>query len=105
MKILGLKNCDSCRNARKALAHHNPDLIDIRADPLPAQDLSALLDEIGADDLLNRKSKTWRDLSESDKSMSPLDLLTRHPALMKRPVIQHDGRSFIGTKAEIAKLL
>lgn len=103
MLIFGLKNCDTCRKARKAL----PDagFVDVRADGLSEADLSRFLQAFGAD-LVNRKSTTWRGLSEDERTQDPLSLLQAHPALMKRPVIDADGQLFLGwTKDVQAKLL
>ena len=61
MELFGLKNCDTCRAARKAL----PDATfsDVRDSPLPSPILDRALEVFG-DDLVNRRSTTWRGLSE-----------------------------------------
>ncbi|KIC35312.1 ArsC/Spx/MgsR family protein [Leisingera sp. ANG-M7] len=93
MKIYGLKNCDTCRKALKAL----PDsvLSDIRADGMPEGLLEAAHTQFG-DKLINTRSTTWRGLSEEERASEPLDLLRAHPALMKRPLIERDGELFLG---------
>jgi len=96
MHIYHLKNCDTCKKAVKALADQSPTLIDVRADGVSAEVLSAWLALHGPDVLLNRKSTTWRNLSDSDRDRDPLDLLLEHPTLMKRPVIVDGDRVFVG---------
>ncbi|NVK12551.1 MAG: arsenate reductase [Rhodobacteraceae bacterium] len=93
MKIYGLKNCDTCRKALKAL----PDsvLVDIRADGMPEGLLETTHAKFG-DKLVNTRSTTWRGLSEEERAGEPLDLLRAHPALMKRPLIERDGEIFLG---------
>lgn len=93
MKIYGLKNCDTCRKALKAL----PDsiLVDIRADGMPEGLLESARAQFG-DKLVNTRSTTWRGLSEEERAGAPLDLLRAHPALMKRPLIERDGELFLG---------
>ncbi|NBB96770.1 MAG: arsenate reductase [Alphaproteobacteria bacterium] len=100
--ILGLKTCDTCRKAVKAL----PDATfrDIRADPLTATERATLLAEFG-DALVNRASATWRGLSDGEKAQDADALLAAHPTLMKRPVIQHDGAWYLGWKADTQKAL
>lgn len=95
--ILGLKTCDTCRKARKAL----PDatMRDIRDDPLTGQEIDHLLALFG-DALLNRASTTWRGLDETARKTRPSDLLMAHPALMKRPVIQTSRGAFLGWSAQ-----
>jgi arsenate reductase len=97
MRVYGLKNCDTCRKAMKALAAagHAPKLVDLRADGLPEADLDRFLAAFG-DALLNRKSTTWRGLDEAERAEAPRVLLARHPALMKRPVIEAGGQLHLG---------
>lgn len=85
MKIYGLKNCDTCRKALKALP--NAELQDVRDTPLEADFLSLALQQFD-EKLINTRSTTWRGLSEDERARPPLELLRAHPALMKRPLIQ-----------------
>lgn len=88
MKLYGLKNCDTCRKALKAIQASGQDiiLIDARADGISFDDLSRFHAAFGAA-LLNTRSTTWRGLSDTERETPPLELLAAHPALMKRPVI------------------
>jgi Spx/MgsR family transcriptional regulator len=98
MLIYGLKNCDTCRKALKALvaAGHEVLLVDIRAEPLSREMLAAFEAAFGAA-LLNTRSTTWRNLSEDARKGTLVDLITAHPALMKRPVIRaKDGTLYLG---------
>lgn len=106
MKIYHLKTCDTCRKAIKALraAGYEPDLHDVRADGLDMATLKSLEKALGYEALVNKKSTTWRGLSDAQKSgldrESALDLLAENPTLMKRPVIEHEGDMTVGwTKA------
>lgn len=90
--IYGIKTCDTCRKAVKALS---AELRDIRAEPLSAQDLERFHAEFG-DAILNTRSTTWRGLSEAERTRTPLALLADHPTLMKRPVIEKDGVLYLG---------
>ena len=89
MKVYGLKTCDTCRKAVKAMkaAGHDVDLMDIRAEPLDTAAIARFLSVFG-EDLVNRRSTTWRGLSEVERDRPAADLLADHPALMKRPVIE-----------------
>lgn len=100
--ILGLKTCDTCRKAIKALP--NATFRDIRADPLTAAERADLIAAFG-DVLINRASTTWRGLSDDEKSQNADALLAAHPTLMKRPAIQHNGAWYLGWKAETQKAL
>jgi arsenate reductase len=89
VEIWGLPTCDSCRKARAAL----PDarFRDIRAEPLTGAEIAELVASFG-DKAINRASTTWRGLPEDERNRPAAELLARHPALMKRPVIRRDGR-------------
>ena len=59
MKIFGLKTCDTCRKAVRALP--DAEFVDVRAEPLGRDRLAALHGQLGAA-LLNTRSTTWRGL-------------------------------------------
>ena len=96
MKVYHLKTCDTCKKAIKALADRNPELIDVRADGVSAEVLARWLDEVGAETLINRRSTTWRNLTEAERAAEPASLLSAHPTLIKRPVIETDAGIFVG---------
>ena len=106
MRFFGLKTCDTCRKALKALreAGREPTVIDVRADGVSDADRAAILAEFG-DKAINRASTTWRGLSDEDKARDPADLLAEHPTLMKRPVIEADGVLYLGWKKDVQDAL
>ncbi|MFD1344140.1 arsenate reductase family protein [Litorisediminicola beolgyonensis] len=102
MRLYGLKTCDTCRKALKAL----PDatLVDVRAEGVPEDVLATALERFG-ERLVNTRSTTWRGLSEEERKGAPEDLLRAHPALMKRPLIVDGEAMYLGwDKATIAAL-
>ena len=102
MRFFGLKTCDTCRKALKALteAGFAPEVIDVRQDGVSAADQAQIIAEFG-DAALNRASTTWRGLSDDEKAVDAALLLAAHPTLMKRPVIEQDGVWTIGWKADV----
>lgn len=93
MRIYGIKACDTCRKAAKAL---DAPLTDIRAEPLSETQLALFLSTFG-EALVNKRSTTWRGLSEGERAERPELLLKRHPTLMKRPVIEDAaGELYLG---------
>lgn len=95
--LYGLPTCDTCRAARKALegAGKTVEFCDVRADPLDAETLMRFHATLG-DDLINRRSTTWRGLSEEARAGDPVAMLQAHPTLMKRPVIEAGGTLTLG---------
>ncbi len=106
MRIYCLKTCDTCRKAISALkaAGHDPEIVDVRADGLSKADRKRFLAEFG-DALINRSSATWRGLSEDEQIRDPGALLAAHPTLMKRPVIEAEGRLYLGWTADVQQAL
>ncbi len=101
MKVYGLKTCDKVRAAMRALAQAGlaPELVDIRATPLEEAEIARFFKVFGAP-LVNRRSTTWRGLSEEERAGDPVRLLSAHPALMKRPVIEEGDRLTLGWDAK-----
>ena len=108
--LYGIKTCDTCRKAMKALdgAGRSYTFVDLRADA----DMTALapkwLAAVGTDTLVNRKSTTWRSLSDADKAKADSDagaaeLLAAHSTLVKRPVIESGGDVLVGWTGEVQK--
>lgn len=93
MKIYGLKNCDTCRKAIKALPQ--AEFQDVRSDGIEVATLAAFYDALG-DALVNTRSTTWRNLDETSRELPVLDLLQQEPTVMKRPLIERDGEFYLG---------
>ena len=93
MVLYGLKTCDTCRKARKALA--DAEFVDVREDRVPPEVLSAALATFG-DRLVNTRSTTWRGLDEAARARPALDLLQEKPTLMKRPLVVDGDRMVLG---------
>ena len=103
LTLYGLRSCDTCRKARRAAekAGKKVTSIDVRETPLDHAKLSRFLNAFD-DRLVNKASTTWRGLGDDERAQDPLLLLTEHPALMKRPVIE-GGVLTLGWNAEIEK--
>jgi arsenate reductase len=97
MKLYGLKSCDTCRKAIRDLRENGieVDVVDVRADGVPPVELARFHATFG-EDLINRRSTTWRNLSPSERTGDPLSLLAAHPTLMKRPIIEAHNNLHIG---------
>jgi len=109
--IYGLKNCDTCRKARKwldseGLEHH---FKDVRADDLDSKTIARWITVVGWEILLNRRGTTWRNLSDEDKHAvdegKALALMAEHPALIKRPVFEVNETVLVGFKDDVQDAL
>lgn len=102
MLLFGLKNCDTCRKALKLLPKAT--LVDVRVDGVPEDVLERAYAEFEGK-LVNTRSTTWRGLSEAERETPALDLLRAHPALMKRPLIEDDGKLYLGWDKSVQQAL
>ena len=99
MLIYGLKNCDKCRAARKVL--QNAEFIDIRQVPFSVTAIKKLIDTCG-NEIVNKKSTTWRSLPDIDRQLPLIELLQAYPTLIKRPIIKdQNGNYCVGWTTQI----
>lgn len=110
LQLYGLRNCDACKTALTALesAGHTVKFVDIRLDADLAAQVPKWLAASGAAALVNKRSTTWRGLSETDKVTGEghdieaiAALLVAHPTLIKRPVIERGAAVLIGWGAKV----
>jgi len=102
LTLYGIKNCDTVKKAQNWLKNNQVEFQfhDFRQDGLEQGRLSAWVDAVGWEALLNRRSTTWRQLAEADKA--PMDankamkLMLSHPTLIKRPVIVRGDMVIVG---------
>ena len=104
MRFFGLKTCDTCRNALKALDGQDVTVIDVRADGVSDEDRAAMVAAFG-ETVINKRSTTWRGLSPAEQAQDLNDLIKMHPTLIKRPVIERDGVWLQGWTAEVKQTL
>jgi arsenate reductase-like glutaredoxin family protein len=105
--LYGLKTCDTCRKAQRALAAagHAVQARDVRAEPLTADEVANFVTLFG-DALVNSASTTWRALTEVERALAPAALFAAYPALMKRPILKtSDGATLGWSKAVQEKYL
>ena len=106
MQVFGLKNCDTCKKAIKALtaAGRTVTFRDVRADPLSEEEWAPLLAEFGTN-LVNTKSTTYRGLSDWLKASEADAQLAAQPTVMKRPVIVDGDAMYLSWSDEVQAAL
>lgn len=101
-KIYGIKNCDTVKKAIKWLADNNlnPQLHDYRVDGLDSAWLTEMAEKFGWENLVNKRSTTWRGLDDEIKNNLnkelALKVLNEQPTLIKRPIVIADDVALIG---------
>ncbi|MBT2131308.1 arsenate reductase family protein [Aliiroseovarius lamellibrachiae] len=101
MRFWGLKTCDTCKKAQKALADagNTLEVVDVRADGVAPADLARFYAAFG-DAIVNKRSTTWRGLNEAERAGDPVALIAANPTLMKRPVVEMGDQMTLGWDAK-----
>lgn len=104
--IHGIKACDTMKKARAWLDAHGVAYAfhDYKASGIDAATLKAWADQVGWEILLNRSGTTFRGLPDDRKegldAAKAIALMVAQPSMIKRPVLDVDGRLTVGFKPE-----
>jgi Spx/MgsR family transcriptional regulator len=105
LTLYGLKNCDTCRKARKWLDGGGIpyQFHDVREGGVNRAMLQRWADAVGWQTLLNRRSTTWRSLPDAAKheidEQQAIELMLGQPTLIKRPVAESGAQVLVGFSA------
>ena len=103
MIVYGIPNCDSVKKAtvwlkkeKIGFTFHN-----FRESGITATRLNAWSRQVGWEQLLNKKSATWRSLTPVQQAAvtsqkAAVQLMAAHPTLIKRPVIEYNNKIITG---------
>ena len=108
IQIYGIKNCDTVKKALVYLNNRdvNYQFIDFRKNPISQQVLIKIVESVGWELLINKRSTTYRSLSEEEKTNINYDLVLKLPTLIKRPVLVQDENIMVGfSEKRYAKLI
>lgn len=100
--LYGIKNCDTIKKARRWLDQQQIDyeFFDYRADGLTLSLLERFELACGWQHLLNTRGTTFRNLPVEKKSaldkVNALALMLEQPAMIKRPLLQHEDQFYLG---------
>ena len=105
--LYGICNCDSVAKAKKWLKQADIDFafVDFRKDGLKLEQVSAWAAAVGIEKLLNKRGTTWRKLNDEQKALEATEdlvaLMTENPTLIKRPVLDAQGRIEVGFNTDL----
>ena len=100
--IFGIKNCDTMKKAFSWLDAHGVsyEFHDYKAAGIDVAHLKAWVNQVGWEVLLNTRGTTWRKLSPTQQAhideAKAMKLMSEHPTLIKRPVVEHDKALLVG---------
>lgn len=105
--MYGIKNCDTIKKARAWLdgEGHAYAFHDYKTAGIDEKRLSTWCKAAGWETLLNKAGTTFRKLPDSAKQgldeARALRLMLEQPSMIKRPVLDVDGKIIVGFKADI----
>ena len=108
IQVYGIKNCDTVKKALVYLSDQdvNYQFIDFRQNPISQQVLIKMVESVGWELLINKRSTTYRSLSEEEKSNINYDLVLSLPTLIKRPVLVQGEKTMVGfSEQQYAKFI
>jgi Spx/MgsR family transcriptional regulator len=105
--IYGIKACDTMKKARAWLDQRgvSAEFHDYKSEGVTRDRLESWAGQVGWETLLNRAGTTFRKLTDDDKAdldrEKAIALMAAQPSLIKRPVLEANGRLIVGFKPEI----
>ena len=103
----GIRNCDTMKKAWIWLDENgiDYDFHDFKTQGIDRAALDAWVEKVGWEVLLNRAGTTFRKLPEVEKhgidASRAVELMLAQPSMIKRPVLEIDGRLIVGFKPEV----
>ena len=102
--VYGIANCDTIRRARAWLQAQGVAYVwhDFKKQGVPAALLAQWLQQLGREELINRKGTTWRRLDAAVQTgvtddASAAALMLAHPSVIRRPLVDWgQGRATLG---------
>ena len=104
--IYGIKNCDTMKKARTWLDAHKIayHFHDYKTAGIERAALEAWAKKVGWEVLLNRQGTTFKNLPDASKvgldETKAIALMLAQPSMIKRPVLDIDGKLTVGFKPE-----
>lgn len=105
--IYGIKNCDTMKKALAWLDDHGVAYTfhDYKASGIDRSHLEAWTAGAGWETVLNRAGTTFKKLPDEAKAdldqSKAIGLMLAQPSMIKRPVLEANGKLLIGFKPEI----
>jgi len=102
LTLYGIPNCDTVKKARKWIENQEIEYTfsNLREDRPDAGCISGWATAVGWEKLLNKRSTSFRNLSNQEKSdlneAKAVKLMVGEPTLIKRPVLVHNGKVEVG---------
>lgn len=109
VRLYGIPNCDTVKQARAWLANQGLEVVfwDFKKQGVPTAELATWAHALGWEPLVNRKGSTWRKLDAATQravvdAASAIHIMQSQPSVIKRPVVcWPDGSVSVGFDANV----
>ena len=105
--LYGIPNCSTVKKAVAWLEKRGVDVDfhNFKKEGLEPKRIKSWLEQVEWTRLVNRSGMTWRNLDEAQKAgvasaASATRLMTTHPSVVKRPVIEYGAKLLVGFDEE-----
>jgi arsenate reductase len=104
--LYGIRNCDTIKKARRWLEENGIEyrFHDVRTDGISRAGLQHWMKTLDWEKLLNRRGTSWRKLPEAARNSintrRAINFLRDTPAIIKRPVLAHRHKLYLGFSAD-----
>ena len=102
IRIFGIENCENVRSAICWLKENNItyEFFNLKLNKIDDHVFRHWLELIDISKIINKRSKTWRNLAKKEKIMlenpvSAVDTVTKFPLILKRPILQINDQEII----------
>ena len=105
--LYGIRNCDTMKKAWTWLDEAGVayDFHDYKKQGIDRATLEGWVRQVGWETLLNRAGTTFKKLPDGDKQdlgeARAIELMLAQPSMIKRPVLDQDGRLIVGFKPDV----
>ncbi len=98
LTIYGIKNCDTVKKALKFLSSKSlpHEFIDFRENLISEDLYETMVQGVGLEFLINKRSTSYRSLTDIEKQNIGYELVSKYPTLIKRPVLFQNGNVMVG---------
>jgi len=108
MILYGIKTCSTVGKARKFMKENNIDFdfVDYKVESIGEAKIREWLKQVDINLLFNNKGKKYRDLGLKELALDDagkIAWMAKENYLLKRPVVEHDGKVTVGYNEDIYK--
>lgn len=98
IQIIGTKKCRETQKTERYFKERGWSyyFVDLNQRALSPGELSSIVQAIGADDLINTESKTYKKKGMAFMEFDPVEEIEEHMDLMKTPVVRSGRKAVLG---------